>query len=118
MTVLAFEYLRTSHHPEITSCHLKKKKKKEKAKSTPDGEKPEGGNSHYKRNIGNFTGDVMATCIAEIKRVDAVTKRHGTVPRSRNKIANDNGLSPSSVSKRMTGNVLSMWPALGGAWRG
>ena len=97
---------------------LEKKKKKEKAKSTPDGEKPEGGSSHYKQNIGNFTGDVMAACIAEIKRVEAVTKRHGTVPRSRNKIANDNGLSPSSVSKRDDGQCAFDVAALGGARRG
>ena len=30
----------------------------------------------------------------------------------------DYRLSPSSMSKRMTGKVLSMGPALGGAWRG
>ena len=99
-------------------CPDDKKKKNEKPKRTPDGEKEEGGSSHYKRNIGNFTGDVMATCIAEIKRVEVEAKRDGTVPRSRNKIADDYGLSPSSVSKWMTGKVLSMGPALGGARRG
>ena len=60
----------------------------------------------------------MAACIAEIKRVEAEAKANGTVPRSRNKIADDYGVSPSSVSKRMTGKVLSMGPALGGPRRG
>ena len=96
----------------------KKKKEKPKPKRTPDGEKPKGGSSHYKWNIGNFTGNVMAACIAEIKRVEAEAKANGTVPHSQNKIADDYGLSPSSVSKRMTGKVLSMGPALGGARRG
>ena len=110
--------LKMARKPRCPDDKPKKKKKDEKAKSTPDGEKLEGGSSHYKRNIGNFTGDVMAACIAEIKRVEAEAKRHGTVPRSRNKIAEDYGVSPSSVSKRMTGKVLSMAPALGGARRG
>ena len=88
---------------EIRSCHLKK----EKAKPTADGEKPKGGSSHYKRNIRQFEGSVMATCIAEIKKVEVVTKRHGTVPCSHNKIAQDYGLSPSSVSELMTGKVSS-----------
>ena len=37
---------------------------------------------------------------------------------SRNEIAASFGLSPSSVSKHMTGKVLLMGPALGGARRG
>ena len=42
----------------------------------------------------------------------------GTKRPSRNEIAASFGLSPSSVSKQMTGKVLSMGPALGGAQRG
>ena len=60
----------------------------------------------------------MAACIAEIQRVEAEAKVNGTVPHSRNRIAEDFGLSPSTVSKRMTGKVTSMGPALGGARRG
>ena len=37
---------------------------------------------------------------------------------SRNQIAEEYGLSPSMVSKRMMGKVQSMEPALGGARRG
>ena len=31
----------------------------------------------------------MAACIAQIKKVEAETKQHGTVPRSCNKISED-----------------------------
>ena len=41
----------------------------------------------------------------------------GTKHPSRNEIVASFGLSPSSVSKRMMGKVLSMGPALGGTRR-
>ena len=57
-------------------------------------------------------------CIVEIHKVEADAKQHGTKLKSRNKICKEFGLSPSMVSKRMTGKVKSMGPTLGGARRG
>ena len=57
-------------------------------------------------------------CIAEIKRVEVEAKRDGTQLKSRNKICEEFGLSPSTVLKRMTGKVKSMGSTLGGTWRG
>ena len=50
--------------------------------------------------------------------MEADAKRHGKKLKSRNKICEKFGLSPSMVSKRMTGKVKSMGPALGGPRRG
>ena len=77
-----------------------------------------GGSTHAKQKIGLFQVEVMMKCIAEIHKVKADAKRHGKKPKSRNKICEEFGLSPSTVSKRMTGKVKSMGPALGGARRG
>ena len=58
----------------------------------------------------------MQACINEIKRVEGAAKLNNAKPKkSRNGIAKEFGLSPSSVSKRMMGKVQSMGPALGGA---
>ena len=73
--------------------------KTKKAKPTPDAEKKEGGSSHFKRNIGQFKGEVMAACIAEIHKVEAEAKANGTVPRSRNKIAKDFDSAPAPYPK-------------------
>ena len=59
----------------------------------------------------------MRKCIEEIKRVESMPVPPGTLCPSRKEIAARYGLSPSSVSKRMTGKVLSIVPALGGARR-
>ena len=76
-----------------------------------------GGSSHYKQTIGNFKVETMQKCIEEIRRVESMPVPPGTKRPSRNEIAASYGLSPSSVSKRITGKVLSMGPALGGARR-
>ena len=92
----------------------KDKKKKPKPPSSED----RGRSTHANERIGLFEVTVMEECIAEIKRVEADAKRHGTQPLSQNKICKSYGLSPSTVSKRMTGKVKSMGPRLGGARRG
>ena len=100
-------------------CHLKMARKKK----CPDDKKPQkakgdrGGSSHYKQTIGNFKVETMRKCIEEIRRVESTPVPPGTKRPSRNEIAASYGLSPSSVSKRMTGKVKSMGPALGGARR-
>ena len=60
----------------------------------------------------------MEKCIVEIHQVEAEAKAAGKVPLSRNKIARSFGLSPSTVSKRMTGKVVGMGSQSGGARRG
>ena len=77
-----------------------------------------GGSTHANQRIGLFQVDVMWQCIAEINRVEAEAKQHGTKLKSRNKICDEFGLSPSTVSKRMTGKVKTMGPRLEGARRG
>ena len=58
----------------------------------------------------------MQVCIDKINCVEGVARLKDEKPKkSRNQIAKEFGLSLSSVSKRMTGKVLSMGPALGGA---
>ena len=93
---------------------LKDKKKKPKPPSSGDC----GGSTHAKQKISLFQVEVMMKCIAEIHKVEADAKRHGKKPKSRNKICEEFGLSPSTVSKRMTGKAKSMGPALGGPRRG
>ena len=100
-------------------CHLnlkmacKKKCPDEKKPKKPKGEC--GGSTHYQQSIRNFKADIMQQCIEEIKRVESSPIPPGQKKRrSRNDIAISFGLSPSSVSKRMTRKVLSMGPALGG----
>ena len=88
---------------------LKDKKKKPKPPSSGDRR----GSTHAKQKIGLFQAEVMMKCITEIH-----AKRHGKKPKSKNKICEEFGLSPSTVSKRMTRKVKSMGPALGGPRRG
>ena len=57
----------------------------------------------------------MQKCIEEMKRIESTPVPPGTKCPSRNEIVASYGLSLSSVSKCMTGKVLSMGPALGGA---
>ena len=77
-----------------------------------------GGSSHYKQTIGNFKAETMRKCIEEIRGVESMPVPPGKKCPSRNEIAASYGLSLSSVLKRMTGKVLSIGPALGGARRG
>ena len=78
-----------------------------------------GGSTHLNKHIGMFTADAMSQCIAEIKEVEAEAARTGKPPKfSRNQISKKYGLSPSTVSKRMTGKVTGMGPQVGGVRRG
>ena len=61
----------------------------------------------------------MKACIDEIKEVEQKAKDEGNKPKfSRNQICAKHGISPSSISKRMTGKVKGYGPQLGGARRG
>ena len=61
----------------------------------------------------------MQACIDEINQVEGAARLNNAKPKkSRNEIAKEFGLSPSSVSKQMTEKVLSFGPALGGARKG
>ena len=101
-------------------CRLKMARKR----NCPDDKKPQkpkgdhGGSTHYRQTIRNFKAETMWKGIEEIRRVELMPVPPGIKSPSRNEIAASFGLSPSSVSKRMTGKVLSMGPALGGARRG
>ena len=77
-----------------------------------------GGSSHKDQSTRNFTADVMAACIEEIKRVEAEAAAKGEKPLSWNKICKSFGLAPGTVSKWMTGKVTGMGPQGGGARRG
>ena len=99
------------------------KKKKKGKKSKMDETKRHssgnwGGSTHWDQCIGLFMADSMTQCIAEIREVEAEAARTGK-PRklSRNKISKKYGVSPSSVSKWITGKVLGMGPQVGGARR-
>ena len=98
-------------------CRLKMARKKkcpdDKKQQNPKGD--HGGSTHYKQPIENFKVETMQKCIKEIRRVESTPVPPGTKRPSRNEISASYGLSPSSVSKRMMGKVLSMGPALGGA---
>ena len=80
---------------------------------------PGGGSAHRDQSTGNFTADVMQTCVDEIKRIEAEAAAKGEPPAmSRNKICKKYGLAPGTVSKRMTGKVTGMGPQGGGVRRG
>ena len=79
----------------------KDKKKQPKPPSSGD----HGGSTHAKQKIGLFQVEAMMKCIAEIHKVEADAKRHGTQPTSQNKICKEFGFSPSMVSKRISSNI-------------
>ena len=61
----------------------------------------------------------MKACMEEIKEVEDTAKQEGKKPKfSCNEICKKHGISPSSLSKRMTGKVKGYGPQLGGARRG
>ena len=64
---------------------------------------------------------MMVACIAEINFLENKAKAEGKErpdkQNSRNQICKRHGLSPSTVSKRMTGKVQGLGPQLGGAKR-
>ena len=67
--------------------------------------------------IGNFKVDTMAACIAEINFWEIKAKAEGkdkpNKENSRNKICKRHGLSPSIVSKWMTGKSAGFRPTTG-----
>ena len=74
--------------------------------STEKKKKQPGKSNHAGDRIGLFKADIMKACIKEIKQVKAEAKAKGTKPAmSRNQISEKDHLSPSSMSKRMTGKV-------------
>ena len=119
---------RKSYCPDGGKDKSKKKKKDtdmdQTKRNTTDQKKkpttsPGGGSAHKDQSTGNFTADVMAACIKEIKRVEAEAAAKGEQPKlSRNKICQSYGLAPGTVSKQMTGKVTGMGPQGGGARRG
>ena len=120
---------RKPYCPDGGKDKSKKKKKKDTdtdqtKRNTTDQKKkpttsPGGGSAHKDQSTGNFTADVMAACIEEIKRVEAEAAAKGEQPKlSRNKICRSYGLAPGTVSKRMTGKVTGLGPQGGGVRRG
>ena len=77
--------------------------------------------NHAGDKIGNFKADMMVACIAEIKFWENKAKVEGKdrpdKQNSRNQICRRHGLSPSTVSKWMTGKVQGLGLQLGGARR-
>ena len=97
----------------------KKKKKKKDNQDKRHGEGTGRGKlNHAGDMIGNFKVDMMAACITEINfwenkaKVEGKDKPHKE--NSRNKICKRHGLSPSTVSKWMTGKVQGLGQQLGG----
>ena len=92
---------------------------KPRCPDTPKGTKQPGdcgGSNHQDKQIGFFKEEVMQLYINEIHRVEEAARLLNKKPEKlRNQIPEEYGLSPSTVSKRMTGKVLSVGPALGGA---
>ena len=122
---LCFVYLSQSFdfkmgHRRICPDSDKKKKKKSPKRHTDEaGKKDRGDSAHAKKWIGLFTADEMKACMDEIKEVKQKAKDEGKKPKfSRNEICKKHGISPSSLSKRMTGKVKGYRPQLGGARRG
>ena len=84
----------------------KKKKKSPKPHTDKAGKKDQGDSAHVSQQIGLFTAEEMKACIDEIKEVEQRAKDEGKKPEfSRNEICEKHGISPSSVSKHMTGKV-------------
>ena len=77
-----------------------------------------GDSAHKNKKIGLFTAEAMRKCIEEVKAVEARQKAQGLdkPERSRDQICKEFGIHPSTLSKRMTGKVVSMGCQLGG-WR-
>ena len=121
--ILFPQFFKMGRRPLCPDDKTPKKKKKGKKSETDETKRhssdDRGGSTHRDQRIGLFTADSMTQCIAEIREVEAEAARTGKPPKlSRNKISKKYGLSPSSVSKRMTGKVLGMGPQVGGARRG
>ena len=104
---------------------VRRKKNKKKTDHEKDKRHSEGTgrgrSNHAGESIGNFVAETMAKCIAEINYWENKAKAEGKdkpdKENSRNKICERHGLSPSTVSKRMTGKVQGLGPQLGGSRR-
>ena len=96
-----------------------KKKKKSPKQHTEEGQKDRRDSTHVNKQIGLFTAKEMKACIDEIKGVKQRAKDQGKKPEfSHNEICEKYSISPSSVSKQMTGIIKGYGPQLGGARRG
>ena len=98
----------------------KKKKKMDDNKSKRYGEwSGRGRSNHAGDKIGKFKVNTMAACIVEINfwenKVKVKGKERPDKQNSRNQICKRHGLSPSTVSKWITGKVQGLGPQLGGA---
>ena len=99
------------------SVRIQKKKKKSPKQHTTEAGKKDRGDANQK--IGLFTAKEMKACIKEIKEVQRKAKDQGKKPEfSQNEICDKHGISPSSVSKRVTGKVKGYEPQLDGARKG
>ena len=106
-------------HKQMCPDSDKKKKKSPNRHTDKAGKKDQGDSAHANQWIGLFTAEEMKACINEIKEDEQRAKDEGKKPKfSRNEICDKHGISPSSVSKRMTGKVKGYRPQLGGARRG
>ena len=78
------------------------------------------GSSHAGQQIGTFTAEQMARCLAEIQHYKQRQQQLGLakMEKSMNQIARNHGLSPVMVNKRATGKVIGMGSQLGGPRRG
>ena len=123
ISILFPQFFKMGRRPLCPDDKTPKKKKKGK-KSDKDETKrhssdDRGGSTHWDQHIGLFMVDAMTQCIAEIKEVEGEAAWTGKPPKfSRNQILKKYGLSPSTVSKRMTGKVVGMGPQVGGVRRG
>ena len=123
ISILFPQFFKMGRRPLCPDDKKPQKKKKGKKSETDETKRhsleDRGGSTHRNQRIGLFTADVMTQCIAEIKEVEGEAARTGNPPKfSRNQISKKYGLSPSTVSKRMTGKVTGMGPQVGGVRRG
>ena len=123
ISILFPQFFKMGRRPLCPDDKKPQKKKKGKKSETDETKRHSsdnrGGSTHRNERIGLFTADSMSQCITEIKEVEAEAARTGKPPKfSRNQISKKYGLSPSTVSKRMTGKVVGMGPQVGGVRRG
>ena len=107
-------------HKRICPDSEKKKKKKSPKWHTTEEEKKDWGDlAHANKWIGLFTAEEMKACMDEIREVEQKAKEQEKKPEfSHNEICEKHSISPSSVSKWMTGKVKGYGPHIGGARRG
>ena len=100
-------------------CPDSETKKKSPKQHTEEGKKDQGDSTHANKQIGFFTAEEIKACIDEIREVKQTAKDQGKKPEfDRNESCEKHSISPSSVSKQMTGKVKGYRPQLGGARRG